>query len=316
MIGVVIPVYKRKKCLIKTLRSLTLQTKQSFYVVIVDDHSPEPLKDTVMSFSNELHIKYIYLEKNVGPGLARQAGLEYCYKQNFEFVLFLDSDDFLFPHALAKLNYEINKTSSDIVSSEIHIEDNYCLRKNFLASNKTFVHGKMYRTNFLKQNNITFPSLRTNEDLAFNLKAFGSTDKVALINEPLHVFHNEPNSITRCGKNSLNLEIDYIEAIYDAATYLKENRNINNEMILNIFNCYNCYQTALLLGGKFSTEQTKHLKWLLALQEFREGLNNKKNLSLLPEIIQQVVLIDNNLKQFKQSFEEWLEENGHVDNCD
>ena len=159
MVGVVIPAYKRKDCLRKTLTSLTLQTKKSFYVVIVDDHSPEPLKDVVQEFKGKFHLKYIYLEENGGPGVARQAGLNYCYDKGFNFVVFLDSDDYLFPHALARLYREINLNGADIASANFCVENDKGRNLLTQAKNRTFVHAKMYRTTFLKENNIAFSSL-------------------------------------------------------------------------------------------------------------------------------------------------------------
>jgi hypothetical protein len=37
---------------------------------------------------------------------------------------------------------------------------------------EVWTHGKIYRVSFLRQHNIFFPELRTNEDLAFNFIAF------------------------------------------------------------------------------------------------------------------------------------------------
>ena len=308
MVAIVIPAYKRKECLRKTLFGLTLQTKKSFYVVVVDDHSPEPLIDVVNEFKYKMHIKYIYLQKNGGPGVARQAGLEYCYEQGFEFVMFLDSDDYLFPHAVARLSYEISTNKANIVSSVISLENSMGIKHEIAETNKTFIHGKIYRTSFLKDNNITFPPFRTNEDLAFNLKAFEITDKIIFLKESFHLFHNDKSSITRSGENLLSLEIDYIGAIYDSAIFLYENHSLTKQIFNNIIHCYNCYQIFLLMNGNLSEEREFQMRWLLNLKEFQEFMSNKTFLSEIPNFIQQNACIDGKLIQFKQTFEEWLKE--------
>ena len=122
MLGIVIPAYKRKDCLREALESLTVQTMKRFFVVVVDDHSPEPLESVIDEFSDRLNIKYIYAEKNGGPGAARQIGLEACYKAGFDLVMFMDSDDMLYPQAAARLTHEINHNSTDMISSGIWVE--------------------------------------------------------------------------------------------------------------------------------------------------------------------------------------------------
>lgn len=308
MVGIVIPAYKRKECLRKTLISLTLQTKQSFYVVVVDDCSPEPLKDVAEEFNTRLHIKYIYLEKNGGPGLARQAGLNYCYEKNFEFVVFLDSDDYLMPHGLARLNHEINISGADVVSSSIFCETSPHENKIIDANNKTFVHGKIYRTSFLKKNNIKFPSIRTNEDLAFNLSAMELSNNVKLLDEVLHLFRKDQNSITRCGKNALALEVNYIDAIYYSSAFLVKHNKLTEQMIMNIFSCYNRYQRALLLGWVPSIDEEKRVRWIFSLTPVKEKLNDAIFMSHLINSIQQAMFINNKVENFKQDFRSWIKE--------
>ena len=65
MLGIVIPAYKRKECLREALQSLVLQTYKKFFVIVVDDHSPEPLEPVAKEFEDTLHIKYIYLPENL-----------------------------------------------------------------------------------------------------------------------------------------------------------------------------------------------------------------------------------------------------------
>ena len=226
----------------------------------------------------------------------------------FEFVIFLDSDDYLFPHAVARLSYEINTNKANIVSSVITLENSMGIKREIAETNKTFIHGKIYRTSFLKENNITFPPLRTNEDLAFNLKAFEITDKVVFLKESFHLFHNDKSSITRNGENLLSLEIDYIGAIYDSALFLYENYSLTMQIFNNIIHCYNCYQIFLLMNGNISEEREFQMRWLLNLKEFQEFMLNKTFLSEIPNLIQQNAYINDKLIQFKQTFEEWLKE--------
>ena len=78
MLGVVIPAYRRTDCLREALNSLVAQTYTRFFVIVVDDHSEIPLWSVVEPFEEKLHIRYVYADRNGGPGAARQIGLDLC----------------------------------------------------------------------------------------------------------------------------------------------------------------------------------------------------------------------------------------------
>ena len=317
MLGIVIPVYKRKDCLREALESLTVQTMKRFYVIVVDDHSPEPLESVIDEFSDKLNIKYIYAEENGGPGAARQIGLEACYKAGFDLVMFMDSDDLLFPHSVSRLTYEINHSAANVVSSGIWVE-----RKNepgylIQGDNKTWMHGKIYRTQYLKDNNIVFPPIRTNEDLAFNLSALEATEDKAILEEVLYLFRDEKNSLTRSGENdSLVNGADYINAIFYAAKYLKETIGLNDQMLINIMNCYNYYQNTIVFGGEIFEEVKERLRWLINLEELQKKLCKYSWMWERRRTIVQWVCFRDKIYYYPQTFKDWLEEytNGNSNN--
>ena len=213
--------------------------------------------DVVNEFNHKLHIIYKYAEKNGGPGIARQIGLDTCYQMNFNEVMFLDSDDMLFPNAVARLTYEIRHTNSDLISSKIWAEGKDGCGGYIEADNKTWLHGKIYRLSYLKNNQINFPPIRSNEDLAFNLMAIENSKKRKIIDEALYLFRHEDNSLTRGKDKSLTLfSYDYITAIYIAMKYLESKNKISLQMILNTIATYNYYQ----LGKCFDIIPTEEIK--------------------------------------------------------
>jgi glycosyltransferase involved in cell wall biosynthesis len=309
MLGIVIPAYKRKDCLREALESLTVQTMKRFFVIVVDDHSPEPLEDVVNEFTDKLHIKYIYAEENGGPGAARQIGLEACYKAGFDLIMFMDSDDMLYPQAIARLTHEINHNSTDMISSGIWVEKRYEPGWPLPAENKTWLHGKIFRTQYLKDNNIYFPPIRTNEDVAFNLMVTEGTEKKAIIEEVLYLFRDEKSSITRCGENIASVNgADYIDAIYYAAKHLKERECLTDQMFVDILNCYNFYQQAYLFGGEVVESTKRNLSWLVNLDEFQKKISDPKWLKDYLKEIKQAIYYNNQIHYFRQTFIDWLEE--------
>ena len=310
MLGIVIPAYKRQNCLRQALQSLCYQTYQKFSVVIVDDHSPEPLEEVVEEFDNKLRIIYKYAEVNGGPGAARQIGLNICYEKDFDLVMFLDSDDMLFPHAVERLVNEINLSMSDVASSKIWNDYGNGRGQELPADNKTFLHGKIFRVNYLRSNNITFPPLRTNEDLSFNLMAIENTQNVRLVQEVLYLFKYEQNSITR-NTTEKNLHVhsfDYITANYYAAKFLETHNHVTYQIAANALATYNYYQLGLNLGLKPSEELKEQIRYLLKLPLIQEVLNEPQKIVQTLQSIKNFTVIGNNIYYYKQTFYDWLKE--------
>lgn len=309
MLGIVIPAYKRPECLREALWSLVAQTNKKFFTIVVDDASPEPLKPICDEFKDKLHISYIRQETNGGPGAARQKGLEICYNSNFDLVMFMDSDDKLFPQAVARLTYEINHTMSDVVSSEVWAEDKEGTGYVLESENKTWLHGKIFRTSYLRREGIKFPFFRDNEDLAFNLKAIENATNKKHLKETLYLFRWEGGSITRNKDMSLTLvSFSYIDAIYDAALFLISKGKFTKQMVYNVFETYNYYQYGKIILGEPDISLKIKCGFLLSQPEVQEFLTNNKKLYKVFHIPKQGKGYKDKFVWFEQSFQSWVKE--------
>jgi len=92
--SVVIPVYNRAKFLRQAIDSVLSQSFTDFEVIAVDDGSTDESLEILNSYGS--CVKVIQ-QANQGPGVARNAGVALAQG---EYIAFLDSDDFFFPHAL------------------------------------------------------------------------------------------------------------------------------------------------------------------------------------------------------------------------
>lgn len=85
----IIPVYNRPAEIQELLESISVQTlDRPFEVVIVEDGSRETSKEVVDSYKGKLNIRYIFKE-NTGPGDSRNVGMQ---KATGDYFLILDSD--------------------------------------------------------------------------------------------------------------------------------------------------------------------------------------------------------------------------------
>jgi len=97
LVSVIIPFKERFGKVERALKSVEAQTYKNVEVILVNDASIKEFSIDLKSFG--LEITYVSLKKNVGPGGARNAGLE---QAKGEYIAFLDSDDYWQPEFLEK----------------------------------------------------------------------------------------------------------------------------------------------------------------------------------------------------------------------
>lgn len=92
LVSVVVPSYGRSKLLPDALRSVAAQTHSNVELLVVDDHSPEPVAPVVEGLDlASLEVRCIRHEENRGANAARNTGIEAA---SGEYIAFLDDDDY------------------------------------------------------------------------------------------------------------------------------------------------------------------------------------------------------------------------------
>jgi len=97
-VSIVIPSYQSAKTLPRALDSILQQEYQAFEVIVADDHSDDDTRSVVEGYmAGDARVRYVFLEKNSGPGGARNAGVAVA---KGELLAFLDADDAWMPKKL------------------------------------------------------------------------------------------------------------------------------------------------------------------------------------------------------------------------
>jgi glycosyltransferase involved in cell wall biosynthesis len=106
--SIVIPLYNKAKYISETLSSLVQQTKQPFELIIVDDCSTDGSLEIAKTFLESIPISFrivkiqiIELDKNYGPGYARNIGFS---ATSGDIVSFLDADDIYIPQLIKRVD--------------------------------------------------------------------------------------------------------------------------------------------------------------------------------------------------------------------
>ena len=112
-VSVIVPVYNVEKYIARCLESIICQSLQDFEILIVDDCG----HDNSMSIASEYaqkdsRIRIVHHDVNHGLMIARRTGYT---NAKGEYVVFVDSDDYLPDDALEYLWDSINQSGADIV---------------------------------------------------------------------------------------------------------------------------------------------------------------------------------------------------------
>ena len=190
---IIIPAYNAHSTIIKTLDSLKIQKElPDYHITIVNDFSTNYI-DIINNYKEYLNIDEIITKENLGPGGARQYGID---NTESKYIVFIDSDDYFENEtSIRDLYNEIEKSNADLVISNfIYERDNIRVVKEH---NPVWLHGKIYRRSFLDKHNIRFNNTRANEDNGFNSLVFLLNPLVVYLNKVTYVYHENSNSITR-----------------------------------------------------------------------------------------------------------------------
>jgi glycosyltransferase involved in cell wall biosynthesis len=217
------------------LTSAISQTLKEIEIIIVNDASTDSSLEIIQEFQKrDGRIKLIDFKKNQGNGVGRNTAIQ---KASAEYVLFLDSDDWLENNA-AELTYNkakeknyqalvfgytqhfvfLNKKNKDELP--IYKENDPEFYTYFLMHRQGLYSMPwiyLFSRSLLIENNITFSKGIYFEDVIFVAEALYHIGKIGVINTiPLYNYRIRQNSIIQSTSKKK------IDDLYTAHIYLKE----------------------------------------------------------------------------------------------
>lgn len=184
--SIIIPVYNVEKYIDKCLDSILKQTYENYEVIIVNDGT----KDNSVEIINKYVKKYdqfkLYEKENGGLSDARNYGLQYV---TGDYLLFIDSDDYIDKNLLRELNNKLKVKEYDLIKFKINLvdENSNIIRKETGISSSKIINVKellhqefcepawtyCYNFNFWKRNNFKYIKGMIHED-------FGLTPQIIM----------------------------------------------------------------------------------------------------------------------------------------
>lgn len=214
-VSIIMPAYNAERTLERALNSCIHQTLQEIEVIVIDDYSQDStlkiLKEVQKEYPNKVRI--IFQSENKKQGAARNAGIEVA---SGEYILFVDSDDWLESQACELLYSCAIKSNADVVCGDydwvwpdgrrkqIKVYENAleCIGTQTVETKKKLLMQpgyfwcKLYRKSMLDINRIRFPEGLYYEDSAFNTLTMLATNRIEKVNYIFyHYFQNDTSTV-------------------------------------------------------------------------------------------------------------------------
>lgn len=111
--SIIIPVYNVEKYISECLNSVYSQEFEAFEVIAIDDGSADNSGNILDKYKADFHDKTTVIHQaNQGQSAARNLGIQ---KATGDYILFIDSDDWIEPKTLQILYEKIKENSYDML---------------------------------------------------------------------------------------------------------------------------------------------------------------------------------------------------------
>ena len=248
-VSVIIPIFNGEKYLNKCLDSICKQTLSNIEIICINDGSTDNTLSILEKYSSkDQRIKIISIENN-GQGFARNIALNCA---NGEYIAFVDADDWIENDAL-ELLYDNAKSrnldllfyqminymdySKDYVETDLY--NHICFERNGINENTIFNNNdtkdflfeipvcpvsKLYRKNFLDENDLRFKEGIFFEDNEFFYKTYFKCQKAGFLKKHFYYRRRHKDSVTQIIDKR---KFDIVHAANDILDVFKVNGKYN-----------------------------------------------------------------------------------------
>ena len=239
IVSIIIPVFNGEKHINKCILSCLNQTHSFFELIIVSDGSTDNTNNIIRNINDD-RVR-LFVTKNNGVSAARNIGIE---NSTGEFILFLDSDDYLEPNYISELLNNVMDSDlvicgyniiaeDNILNVNLNVDDKISLLDNFyLDKIVSSPWCKLYKSKIIKENNIKFKSLSFMEDGIFNMEYIKYCNgNFSVLNKNLYFYRKSDSGLTHDITNKKYIDILKSINIQEKIYQEIESENINNKVI-------------------------------------------------------------------------------------
>lgn len=299
--SIITPMYNSFSLMDRYFESFRNQTYKNFEIIIVDDCSTDGSYEKIVEYcANNNNISIIKSEVNMGPGGARNIALS---KARGEYVLFLDSDDYIVNNCLERINLALKNNAVDCLIFDFfkvfankspqkcctlnNVHGGRVDKRDILLHSNSNVCGKVFRRELIEENSIIFPNTKRYEDWAFDNCVYLASRSFYYLPEPLYCYFILNESVSHSPKNNgyINAKkayscfsqklLEYDENFYDyfiikeiLYVLIKENIGILSKKELQ--RAINETYSKKASSNRYFKELSRNQKMILLLAEMKQ----------------------------------------------
>jgi len=243
LFSIIIPVYNSDKYLVQCIQSVLNQKLNNLEIILIEDCSTDNSTKICNSFAKKYNnIKLLINNQRQGVSSSRNYGIK---KAIGEYIIFLDSDDYLLTNSLYNLKKLIDeKRRADLILVNFYVVNNGI---NFINSrkifNKNIIHCKntdeiisvinlnyafnecwcyIFKRDFIIKNKLYFiPKINFAEDQEFVAKALCLCKRFSFFNKSYYCYRLSGNLSHQMG---LEVSIACLKVVNSMCKFLKNKK--------------------------------------------------------------------------------------------
>lgn len=225
LVSVVVPAYNAETYLGRCIESIICQTYPKLEIIIIDDGSEDETLSLAEQYADKDSRIQVYSQKNQGVSRTRNRGIELS---EGEYLLFIESDDYIESNMIEYLRREYGDSEPDIVICGYRTDENADITREekvigkvpevrqmernqaweklfYRDSFQGFSWNKLWKSKIIKTYGIRFAEdITICEDLLFCCEYFHYISKAVYVSAPLYIYEIKEDSAT--DSNCLNLK--------------------------------------------------------------------------------------------------------------
>ncbi len=220
-LSIIVPVYNTKNQIDTCIKSIVNQIDREVEVMIINDASTDNSEEIILEYKNQYpNIKYYSKKENTGLADTRNIGID---KAKGEYIMFVDSDDYIEKDLLKNLN-KYMKDNIDVIKFKLNVKydnssytvDGPIFSKtdgetafNLLAFEDVMFDSAciyLFKREFLLKNNFKFKVGTYHEDFGLVPLVILQAKSVVSTNIKGYYYIQTNNSITRNSNNEKTIK--------------------------------------------------------------------------------------------------------------
>ncbi|MBQ0064174.1 MAG: glycosyltransferase family 2 protein [Firmicutes bacterium] len=290
LISIIVPVYQVEKYINTCIQSLVDQTYTNLEILLIDDGSEDACPEICDNWQKKDPRIRVFHKKNEGLSRARNEGLN---QARGEYILFVDSDDYIHPRLCEIVIPQMKKADLCIYAQhkfvqEEKIQENIDVKFSAYSINQAYyqmyakdqdymnkVNNKMFHRKLFEH--LRFPENVYFEDAAIMPSILEQNPKIYVSEQELYYYRQREEGIMGDFQRNFSLKKSR-----DCLDYLKDRvdryEKIEDRKLYSIM-CAHYYQNIIVTYSRYkrnnvSIEELKSLH-----QEFKDSYKTRKNVS-------------------------------------